>query len=176
MIHTQVCRKHGHKTYAEPDNSFWSQAFRNALCSNIDLKGGCASSSLSHPFLTASKRFLGLALFLVKLSEKQSTASPRAGAGPLTDATDQAQRGLIIRHEHACKFFQPDKQGRLKTMELRQHNLRCVPQGGCFWVAARGQGKNDQGVIVFKLLGCVQFEAQRCWSSGDVLQPPLPGR
>ena len=86
------------------------------------------------------------------------TASPRAGAGPLTDATDQVQRGLIIRPEHACKFFQPDKQGRLKTMELRQHNLRCVPQGGCFWVVACGQGKNDQGVIVFKLLGCVQFE------------------
>ena len=69
---------------------------------------------------------------------------------------DTLLRGLIITPEHAPKFFE-SHEGKLKSMELRGHNLRCVQPRGRFWIVQCGEGRNSAGTLVYRLLGSVQF-------------------
>ena len=66
-------------------------------------------------------------------------------------------RGIIERALAAHKFFKPNDDGKVKTMELRNHNLRCVPPGGRFYVVECGHGRNSKGELVMRVLGSVQF-------------------
>ena len=66
-------------------------------------------------------------------------------------------RGLILRQEHAGKFFKTEVPGRVKTLELRNHNLRCVNPGNQFYIVECGHGRNCSKQLVMKVLGAVTF-------------------
>ena len=77
-------------------------------------------------------------------------------------------RGLVIRPEFACKFFEKDSVGRLKTMELKGFNLRCVAPGGRFYIVACRQGQNKHGQSVVKVIGSVKFVANIVMQHSEV--------
>ena len=79
-------------------------------------------------------------------------------------------RGLILRPEHAQKIFQPDSQGRTKTLELRSHACRCVSPGEQFFIVACGQGKNASGVSVVQILGTVIFRGNETIKHDKVVE------
>ena len=64
------------------------------------------------------------------------------------------QRGLILQQKHAYKFFEASNP---KTLELRNHNLRCVSPNQDFWIVECGHGRNNKGDLVYKVLGRVTF-------------------
>lgn len=64
------------------------------------------------------------------------------------------QRGLILQKKHAYKFFEASAP---KTLELRNHNLRCVAPHEHFWIVECGHGRNGKGSLVYRVLGRVTF-------------------
>ena len=77
-------------------------------------------------------------------------------------------RGLIVRQEHAGKFFDVDGIGNKKTMELRNHNLRCVKPDEKFYIVECGHGRNLTGDLVMRVRGSVTFVANVQLSPGAV--------
>ena len=76
---------------------------------------------------------------------------------PATDcgfAMASRQRGLILQKKHAFKFFDASE---TKTLELRNHNLRCVAPREHFWIVECGHGRNTKGNLAYRVLGRVTF-------------------
>lgn len=67
-------------------------------------------------------------------------------------------KGLILRPEHAGKFFRTEIPGTKKTLELRSVRCRCLGLGDRFYIVCCQQGKNKLGVPVMKVLGSVAFQ------------------
>ena len=93
-----------------------------------------------------------------KATASKSKASPQG----------QNLKGLILRPEHAVKFFHTEVPGVAKTLEWRSVRSRCVAKGDLFYIVACQQGKNNSGTSVFKVLGSVVFQGFEEIADGDI--------
>ena len=94
-------------------------------------------------------------------SSKSKTHPPKASG---VEASNEGKpgkpelKGLILRPDHAGKFFRTEIPGVTKTLELRSVRCRCLGLGDRFYIVCCQQGKNKSGVSVMKVLGSVAFQ------------------
>lgn len=100
---------------------------------------------------------------MVRTKKPQPDAAPSPSAAAISKKLENQQRGLIVNQKFAHRFITEGK-----VWEIKHCMVRCMKQGGHFFLVESGIGHNDHGVALFRILAVLEFVDQHRVSWDDL--------